>query len=87
MRDYRLVLCALDPDQDRTGYMSCADDERAGQALARLLERHPECRIAMAYDGERLAVTLAQQAAAEPAPRLTRSAPADPGPASRRRRP
>jgi hypothetical protein len=63
MRDYRLVLCALEPEQDRTGYMSCPDDERARLALARLLQRHPECRIAMAYEGDRLAVTLAQDAA------------------------
>jgi hypothetical protein len=60
MRDYRVVLCALDQDEDRTGFMSCPDDERAREALVRLLERHPECRLAMAYEGERLAATVAQ---------------------------
>jgi hypothetical protein len=61
MKGYRLVLCAEDPARDSSGYVHCRDDEHARQALASILERHPEYRLAMAYDGDRLALTLARE--------------------------
>lgn len=60
MNGYRLVLCAEDPKRDSAGFVFCANDDEAKKAVASILETHPHYRLALAYDGERLALTLAQ---------------------------
>jgi len=60
MNGYRLVLCAEDPERDGAGFVFCTTDDDARKAVASILESHPQYRLAMAYDGERLALTLAQ---------------------------
>jgi hypothetical protein len=59
MRGYRLVLCAEEPERDSSGFVFCANDDEARKAVASILDSNPQYRLAMAYDGERLAVTVA----------------------------
>jgi hypothetical protein len=62
MRSYRLVLCAEDPAEDADGFVHCRNEDEARTAVARILENNPKYQLALAYDGDRLAMTLARDA-------------------------
>jgi hypothetical protein len=61
MNSYKLVLLAVPPARDRTGYVYCATDEQARAAARALLQFHEEHDVVQAYQGERLVCQIVRQ--------------------------
>ena len=53
-RSYQLVLFADAQAEDGSGYVFCADDDRARDAAESLLRKRPALMVVHVYDGERL---------------------------------